>query len=312
MATPSPSKQPPAPLSDSVSTSGSESSTDFETPRQATVSLSTGKGRRSRSNTVEEKRRLRKDRIKRKRRYNRLAKFEDQVCRLQSELRAESSLKVKAELNVIAFKNRARTFWERWRWEVEKRREAIRDLQLTQLKTKLPHKCSCNSFMQEVDPSMLNDPIISGKQEEHYVGRGSFGVVKVQVFRDILVAVKEYLPKSLKLDVVHEASLLSKVCHPYLPLLIGICTNQKPLRIVIQFHAFNELESKTMQMELLNNSLTSELWLRLCAYLHVEVNILHNDIELNNILIAKSGGDTSQCQAVLINFGKSTLANESR
>ena len=166
--------------------------------------------------------------------------------------------------------------------------------------------------MQEVDPSMLNDPIISGKQEEHYIGRGSFGVVKVQVFRDILVAVKEYLPKSLKLDVVHEASLLSKVCHPYLPLLIGICTNQQPLRIVIQFHAFNELESKTMQMELLNNSLTSELWLRLCAYLHVEVNILHNDIELNNILIAKSGGDTSQCQAVLINFGKSTLANESR
>lgn len=39
------------------------------------------------------------------------------------------------------------------------------------------------------------------------------------------------------------------------------------------------------------------------------MNILHNDIKLNNI---KSGGDTSQCQAVLIDFGKATLANESR
>lgn len=109
-------------------------------------------------------------------------------------------------MNVIAFKNRARTFWEQ---ELEKRRDAIRDLQLTQLKTKRPHKCSCNSYLQEVDPSFIN-----------YVGRGSFGVVKVQVFRDILVAVKEYLPKSFKLDVVHEAFILSKVCHPYLPLLI--------------------------------------------------------------------------------------------
>ena len=118
----------------------------------------------------------------------------------------------------------------------------------------------------------------------------------------LLVAVKEYLPKSVKLDVVHEASILSKVCHPYLPLLIGISTSQC-------IHAFNELESKTIKMMLLNNSLSSEIWLSLCAqllealaYLHEEVNILHNDIKLNNILIAKSGGDTSQCQAVLIDF----------
>ena len=87
-------------------------------------------------------------------------------------------LKAKAEMNVIAFKNRARTFWEQWQWELEKRREAIRDLQLTQLKAKCPHKCSCNSYLQEVDPSTLNDPNINGKQEEHCVGHGSFSVVK--------------------------------------------------------------------------------------------------------------------------------------
>ena len=90
----------------------------------------------------------------------------------------------------------------------------------------------------EIVPSMLNDPMLNGKQEEKYVGRGR---LKSKFFRDILVAVKEYLPKSLKNDVFHEASILNKLCHPYLPLLIGICTSQEPLRIFMQFHAFNEL-----------------------------------------------------------------------
>ena len=246
MVTTSPSQPPELAAAD-----GSESSAHFEPPRQANT-LSLSKGRHSRSNTVEEKRRMRKDMIRRKKRGSRLVKLKDKVGQLQCELRFESSQKAKAELNVIAFKNRARTFWERWRWELEKRREAIRDLQFTQLKAKRPHKCETCSYM-EIVPSMLNDPMLNGKQEEKYVGRGSFGVVKV-VFRDMLVAVKEYLPKSLKNDVFHEASILNKLCHPYLPLLIGICTSQEPLRIVMQFHAFNELQSKTMHMELLNNS----------------------------------------------------------
>ena len=228
-----------------------------------------------------------------------------------------SAQKSTAELNLIAFKNCARTYWERLKWELEKRREAVRDMRLIQLKVQHPQKCSCHSYM-EINPSMLSDPIISGKKEEMYVGRGSFGVVKVQIFRDILVAVKEYNPKALKEDVVHEGSLLNKVCHPYLPLLIGICTTKKPLCIIMQFHAFNELQSKTMHMELLNDSLAYDVWVALCAevlealtYLHEEVNILHNDIKLNNVLIAKST-DCSQYQAVLIDFGKAAFANESK
>ena len=73
-----------------------------------------------------------------------------------------------------------------------------------------------------------------------------------------------------------------------------------------------------MHIELLNNSLNCELWLSLCAqllealtYLHEDMNILHNDIKLNNVLIVKSA-DCSQYQAVLIDFGKATLANESK
>lgn len=74
MATSSPSP-PSVPLSASVSTVGSESSADFDTPRQSAVLLMK-MGRRSRNNTAEEKRRMRKNRIKR---TNKLAKLEDKV-----------------------------------------------------------------------------------------------------------------------------------------------------------------------------------------------------------------------------------------
>ena len=137
---------------------------------------------------------------------------------------------------------------------------------------------------------MLNNPIINGEQIEHCVGRGSFGAIKV--FRDILAAVKEYLPRSFKEDVFHEAAILNRVCHPSLPLLIGICTSQQPLRIVMQFNVFNNLDSKTMQIELVNNSLSCDTWLHLCGqvlealnyHLHEERDILHNDVKLNNII----------------------------
>lgn len=139
-------------------------------------------------------------------------------------------------------------------------------------------------LIQEIDPSMLHDPVIDGKEEVRYVGRGSFGIVRAQVLRGILVAVKEFLPRSAKADVLHKASILNRICHPYHPLLIGMCTKQLPLSLVLQFHAFKELESVTLEHELRENRLSCHLWLHLCAqlleaikYLHKEAYILHND-----------------------------------
>ena len=57
---------------------------------------------------------------------------------------------------------------------------------------------------------MLTDPT-SSNMLELYVGRGSFGVVKLQLFRGIKVAVKELLPRTNLLDVRHEAQILSKL-----------------------------------------------------------------------------------------------------
>ena len=276
--------------------------------------------RRSRCNTVEEKRKMRKERNKRKKRsmkgFTKKLLRED-IKRLREELTAESKLRQKAGLNVIAQRNRARTFWERWRWELEKRREAM--ISLCQQRVRTSPTVGKSVHVQEIDPSMLHDPVIDGKSEVHYVGRGSFGIVRAQVLRGILVAVKEFLPRTVKADVIHEASLLNRICHPYLPFLIGICTKQLPFRLVLQFHAFKELESVTLEHVLQDNHLSCHIWIHLCAqlleaikYLHEEVNILHNDIKPNNVIVTQSNEDQCQYQVVLIDFGKATSMQESK
>ena len=69
--------------------------------------------------------------------------------------------------------------------------------------------------IHEIDEALLSDPIIGGEKKEHYLGRGSFGIVKLQVYRGIHVAVKELLPRSVKEDVKNEAQILARLCHPY-------------------------------------------------------------------------------------------------
>ena len=51
----------------------------------------------------------------------------------------------------------------------------------------------------KIDETFLSDAIAN--QDLHYLGRGSFEVVKLQLYRGIHVAVKELLPHSLKEDV---------------------------------------------------------------------------------------------------------------
>ena len=63
--------------------------------------------------------------------------------------------------------------------------------------TKHPEKV----ILQQIDPSMLtnvDDP-------DNFVGRGSFGGVKVQLYRGVLIAVKQFLPRTVVQDVVDEA-----------------------------------------------------------------------------------------------------------
>lgn len=168
---------------------------------------------------------------------------------------------------------------------------------------------------------MLTDPVINSVQKEVYVGRGSFGIVKMQLYRGIAVAVKEFLPHTVAKDVMHEASILASLCHPYLPLLFGVCLMPKAYhRIVMQFHAYDISSYKAVTVEerlKQDKKFSDEInWLILCsnlleavAYLHNEKDILHNDIKVNNILIT---GSVASHHIVLIDFGKATYIRDAK
>ena len=114
----------------------------------------------------------------------------------------------------------SRSYWERWQWELQRRKECVaRERALSQAWTgNSSRSTSDGPRIHEIDPDLLHDP----DDVSTYIGRGSFGVVRMQVYRGIEVAVKELLPRTLATDVRHEARVLASFCHPYLP-LFSVC-----------------------------------------------------------------------------------------
>ena len=73
-----------------------------------------------------------------------------------------------------------------------------------------------NVSAHEIDPGLLKNPTVCGvNNNEVFIGRGSFSVVKLQVYRGIKVATKKFLPNTIVADVLKEAHILSQFCHPY-------------------------------------------------------------------------------------------------
>ena len=237
--------------------------------------VSTLKAKHSRKNTLAEKRKMRRERVKRKR------SKKEKIRKLQREVNAEHQLRKHAEQATLSYKSMSRTYWERWRWELHKRREAMaNELQ------------ACRTLATRTHNQL----------------------------QGTVVAVKEFLPRSVVADVLHEASILASLCHPYLPLLFGVCTQQQPLRIVMQFHAFEGLQPSTIRHELQNHHFDGHAWVLLCAqllealtYLHEEAHVLHNDLKVDNVLVAQSVALTREnYQVVLIDFGKATRFTEAK
>ena len=279
---------------------------------------------RYRCNTVEEKRRMRNARKRRLRQ----AKTKPVIRKIKTQLEVAHKKVEDCQTRISTLKCMTRTFWERWRWELEKRKEAM--IMNTRIGIHLQTHQKDTSI-HEIDVAMLESPIINGKVEERFIGRGSFGAVKLQVYRGVHVAVKEFFGRTLKEDVKKEAAVLASLCHPYLPYLFGICTTSKPLRIVMQFHGIvngtdcKELnpQSITLAHEL---QLLPDDWLIICAqlldavdYLHATVNILHNDTKENNLVLGKSAIPASgkyvpsgNYQVLLVDFGKATNTSQGK
>ncbi len=52
--------------------------------------------------------------------------------RLRSDLEYERREHYKSECKVKVYKSMSRTYWERWRWELQKRKEAMKETMLAQ------------------------------------------------------------------------------------------------------------------------------------------------------------------------------------
>ena len=264
--------------------------------------------RSRRANTAEEKRRMRNARKRRMRKIERKP-----VRKLKRELKEE---RTKADIHakrIIRLTAMARSYWERWRWELQKRQETLLTTPIDKI-TKLTN-------LHEIDEAFL----LNLKGGEKYLGRGCFGIVKLQVYRGILVAVKQLLPQSLKEDVQHEAEILSQLCHPYLPYLFGVITKRQPYSIIMQFHGLKDISypySLTLHCELHHKKLglNSIEWLLLCGqlleavvYLHCSASLLHNDIKGDNIVIGHcQSNSTTSYQILLVDFGKACMADRGK
>ena len=88
---------------------------------------------------------------------------------------------------------------------------------------------SIKFILPNIDPSMLEDPVVDGRVEQSYVGRGSVGIVLLLVYCGIQVDVQQFLPHSLVHDMTKQILPLSS-----LPSVSGVCVKEKPFRLVMQ------------------------------------------------------------------------------
>lgn len=58
----------------------------------------------------------------------------------------------------------------------------------------------------EISIKNLEDPVVHGEQKALYVDRGSFAMVRAQLYRGMKLAVKEYLARCVKDDLLHDAA----------------------------------------------------------------------------------------------------------
>ena len=310
---------PTSPPSNTITlASESESHSDPQSKEHPVINPQPTKDNSNKSksrHSVKERRQMQNARKKRKRLHEVCSKVN-----LKQQLHLERKHLTLEKATMLKYKCIARSFWDRWQWELCRRKEELRDSLRQPNVTHQP-------IHHQIDPSELVDPICNGKPSTLYIGRGLFSVVRVQLHRGILVAVKELLPRTLQCDVIHEANMLIKLCHPHLP---RICTSSQPLRIIVQFHGIN-LNTVTLFQELQNlGHLTcTREWVMVCAqvidvlaYSHTEAKTIYSDIKSNNIVMSMSPtGDatastsigpakcTPMYHAVLIDFGKPLKKN---
>ncbi len=91
---------------------------------------------------------MRRDRKKRRR---------SRVHALEAHLTLEQSLLADSEKKTNLYRNMSRSFWERWRWELQQRKDSM--LREKALLRRSSVKVSTVLNVHEIDPESLFDPV---------------------------------------------------------------------------------------------------------------------------------------------------------
>jgi len=146
------------------------------------------------------------------------------------------------------------------------------------------------------------------------LGEGRFGKCYLRIFNHYKVCIKLFKDTE-KTAYIAEANILSKLCHPNLPYLFGVCIGNQPC-LVTSFHGFgnesvtlHETLNSKMKTDATNLHLKSIKWLEIISqitgglnYLHTKTRTIHNDIKCDNICLTLTVNE--EIQAVLVDFGK--------
>ena len=137
-----------------------------------------------------------------------------------------------------------------------------------------------------------------------FLGSGTFGSCYLDHYRGMEVTVKKFHQwrstdeGQIKEDVPCEAAIISRLGdHPGLPLLLGICTQTMPYRLVAQLHG-EKKKSLTLWRAIKKVKLDKRCWFAILraisktlACIH-EMGFLHDDLKSNNVVMERRGEAT--------------------
>ncbi|XP_034484048.1 mitogen-activated protein kinase kinase kinase 7 [Drosophila innubila] len=150
------------------------------------------------------------------------------------------------------------------------------------------------------------------------VGHGSYGVVCKAMWRNQLVAVKEFFASAEQKDIEKEVKQLSRVKHPNIIALHGISSYQQATYLIMEYaeggSLHNFLHGKVKPAYSLAHAMS---WARQCAegvaYLHgmAPKPLIHRDLKPLNLLLTNKGRNLKICDFGTV-ADKSTMMTNNR
>ena len=155
------------------------------------------------------------------------------------------------------------------------------------------------------------------------VGEGVFGICHKAYFQGMPVCVKELKDKDIhssKSAILHEAQVLSKLCHPSLCWLIAVQIQSAPFQMVTPLYAVDNVSvtyhdilfnrDSRKFVPILHHISSYKDWVELLQDIAEGLKCLHKsglvfrDLKEDNVVLYKTESAAGRIHAVLIDFGK--------